>query len=142
MKLISFTFLGGKMRTFLYNRRYIFSAIVFLITLSSFYINYVIVFQAPLKVVNHVGFVLYSFIFALMIFIYSVFKAKIGSIVLFIGWVVTLINLYVDLLKARIETGGTLGAALGFLTNMILVILFSLISEMMAFAYIKITQRK
>lgn len=130
------------MRTFLYNRRYIFSAIVFLITLSSFYINYVIVFQAPLKVVNHVGFVLYSFIFALMIFIYSVFKAKIGSIVLFIGWVVTLINLYVDLLKARIETGGTLGAALGFLTNMILVILFSLISEMMAFAYIKITQRK
>ena len=142
MKLISFTFLGGKMRTFLYNRRYIFSAIVFLITLSSFYINYVIVFQAPLKVVNHVGFVLYSFIFALMIFIYSVFKAKIGSIVLFIGWVVTLINLYVDLLKARIETGGTLGAALGFLTNIILVILFSLISEMMAFAYIKITQRK
>lgn len=130
------------MRTFLYNRRYIFSAIVFLITLSSFYINYVIVFQAPLKVVNHVGFVLYSFIFALMIFIYSVFKAKIGSIVLFIGWVVTLINLYVDLLKARIETGGTLGAALGFLTNIILVILFSLISEMMAFAYIKITQRK
>lgn len=130
------------MRTFLYNRRYIFSAIVFLITLSSFYINYVIVFKAPLKVANHVGFVLYSFIFALMIFIYSVFKAKIGSIVLFIGWVVTLINLYVDLLKARIETGGTLGAALGFLTNMILVILFSLISEMMAFAYIKITQRK
>ena len=103
------------MRTFLYNCRYIFSAIVFLITLSSFYINYVIVFQAPLKVVNHVGFVLYSFIFALMIFIYSVFKAKIGSTVLFIGWVVTLINLYVDLLKARIETGGTLGAALGFL---------------------------
>lgn len=142
MKLISFTFLGGKMRTFLYNRRYIFSAIVFLITLSSFYINYVIFFQAPLKVVNHVGSVLYSFIFALMIFIYSVFKAKIGSIVLFIGWVVTLINLYVDLLKARIETGGTLGAALGFLTNMILVILFSLISEMMAIAYIKITQRK
>lgn len=130
------------MRTFLYNRRYIFSAIVFLITLSSFYINYVIFFQAPLKVVNHVGSVLYSFIFALMIFIYSVFKAKIGSIVLFIGWVVTLINLYVDLLKARIETGGTLGAALGFLTNMILVILFSLISEMMAIAYIKITQRK
>ena len=64
---------------------------------------------------NHVGFVLYSFVFALMIFIYSIFKAKIGSIDLFIGWVVTLINLYVDLLKARIETGGTLGAALGFL---------------------------
>lgn len=91
---------------------------------------------------NHVGFVLYSFIFSLMIFIYSVFKAKIGSIDLFIGWVVTLINLYVDLLKARIETGGTLGTALGFISNMILVILFSLISEMMAFAYINITQRK
>lgn len=102
---------------------------VFVITLAMFYINYVMIFQAPLIPANHFGFFLYSFGFALITFIYAHFRLTVGFTVFFFGWLFTLVQLYIDLLKARIETGGTAGAALGFIFNMAFVFIVSIIAE-------------
>lgn len=105
------------------------SLAVFVITLAMFYINYVIIFKAPLTPTNHFGFFLYSFGFAVITFVYAHFKLTAGFTIFFFGWLFTLVQLYIDLLKARIETGGTVGAALGFIFNMAFVLIVSLIAE-------------
>lgn len=102
---------------------------MFVITLAMFYVNYVIIFQAPLTPTNHFGFFLYSFGFALITFIYAHFRLTVGFTVFFFGWLFTLVQLYIDLLKARIETGGTAGAALGFIFNMAFVLIISIVAE-------------
>lgn len=112
-----------------------------MITLLSFYVNYVFIFQAPLVLENHLGFLLYSIVFSVIFFLYANFKAKVATGIFFVGWVMTLVNLYIDLLKARIETGGTVGAALGFLSNMILVFALSIILELFAQVISRITKR-
>lgn len=124
-----------------FKHRFKIASFVFVITLLSFYVNYVFIFQAPLVLENHLGFLLYSIVFSVFFFLYANFKAKVATGIFFVGWVMTLVNLYIDLLKARIETGGTVGAALGFLSNMILVFALSIILELFAQVISRITKR-
>ncbi|MBS3972581.1 MAG: hypothetical protein KGZ84_06180 [Erysipelotrichia bacterium] len=124
-----------------FKHRFKIASFVFVITLLSFYVNYVFIFQTPLVLENHLGFLLYSFVFSVVFFLYANFKAKVATGIFFVGWVMTLVNLYIDLLKARIETGGTVGATLGFLSNMILVFALSIILELFAQVISRITKR-
>lgn len=117
----------------LFKQRFKLALGVFLITLLTFYVNYGLIFQAPLVFENHLGFFLYSFIFSGITFIFTQFKTRVASIVFLVGWAGALINLYLDLLRARIETGGTIGAALGLLTGMMLVLILSVSLELIAF---------
>jgi uncharacterized PurR-regulated membrane protein YhhQ (DUF165 family) len=124
-----------------FKHRFKLAVFVFVVTLLTFYINYVFIFQAPLTLENHFGFFLYSTIFSFTLFLYANFKTKVATGVFFVGWIFTLLNLYLDLLKARIETGGTVGATLGFLSNMMLIFALSLILELFAQVFARIIKR-
>lgn len=129
------------MNRFLYKHRLTICIAVFLMTWLTFYVNYVFIFPTPLRLENHFGFILYGFIFSVLTFLFILFKTKVASVLFLIGWGITLINLYIDLLTARIETGGSVGAALGFISNMILVIVLTILIELFVQVISKVRKR-
>jgi hypothetical protein len=111
---------------------------IMIITIATFYLNYTLVVKAPLTTTNHFGFFLYGFVFSLIALLFMSFKARIGSIIFILGWVVSLISLYIELLKSLNNSQGTLGAALGFLSSMMITIILAIVLEVVTHLFHKI----
>lgn len=115
---------------------------ILIITIITLYFNYTVVVKAPLTTTNHFGFFLYGFVFSLIALIFMTFKTKLASIVFIIGWASSLILLYIELFRSLTNSHGTLGAALGFLSNIIFTMIFAITLEIIAQLFYKLKKNK
>ncbi len=115
---------------------------ILVITIATFYFNYTVVVKAPLTTTNHFGFFLYGFVFSLIALLFMTFKTKLASIVFIIGWASSLILLYFELVRSLTNSYGTLGAALGFLSNIIFTMIFAIILEIIVQLLHKLKKNK
>jgi uncharacterized PurR-regulated membrane protein YhhQ (DUF165 family) len=126
----------------LYKVKWFIAIGIMIITIATFYFNYTIVVKAPLTFTNHFGFFLYGFVFSLIALLLMTFKTRIASIIFIIGWASSLVLLYIELFKSLSNSHGTLGAALGFLSNMIFSIILAIILEIIVFVLNKLKKNK
>ncbi|MBS3991168.1 MAG: hypothetical protein KGZ51_03780 [Erysipelothrix sp.] len=129
------------MSLLLYKYRWFIAFGIMIITISTFYLNYTVVVKAPLTTTNHFGFFLYGFVFSLIALLFMSFKARIGSIVFIVGWVVSLVSLFIELLNSLNNSHGTLGAALGFLSNMMITIILAIVFEIVTHLVYKLKKK-
>lgn len=122
----------------LHKYKWFISLVIMIITIVTFYLNYTVVVEAPLTSTNHFGFFLYGFVFSLIALLFMTFKTKVASMIFILGWFVSLAALFIELLNSLTNSQGTLGAALGFLTNMIFTIILAIFLEIVAHFFYKL----
>lgn len=126
----------------LYKFKWFIALGIMIITIATFYFNYTIVVKAPLTTTNHFGFFLYGFVFSLISLLFMTLKTRLASMIFIIGWASSLVLLYIELLQSLSNSHGTLGAALGFLTNMMFAIIIAISLEVIIFFLSKLRKNR
>lgn len=103
-----------------YKTAYIISFVVFILSLSMFYIIFLILTPMPLTIVNHLGFLLWSSLPTFILLFAYKYKRWMSFYIMLTAFVLACISLIYESILSLFHKNGNLGAVLSYLTLMVL----------------------